>query len=83
VKDRWGAGVLEGREKSGGRKSKEEAEGVGRDKCQIKLIRTCRRKQEAGGMGRTICGIVVTVTVWEDCRVWGQPGSLRARKRPL
>lgn len=71
VKDRWGAGVLEGREESGGRKSNQAAEGAGREKSQIKLIRTCSRKQEALGWAGRINGTMVMVTGWEGGRVWG------------
>lgn len=52
VKGRWSAGVLKGREKSGGRKEQGGGtERVGGEKSKIKLIRVCsRRKQEEGGM---------------------------------
>ena len=52
VKGRWSAGVLKGREKSGGRKEQGGGtERVGGEKSKIKLIRVCsRRKKEEGGM---------------------------------
>lgn len=72
VKDRWVAGVLVGREKSGGRKSKEEAEGgvreasfssVGATRCVLcGRQQTCRDRislwaaGSRGSLGRLGCG---------------------------